>query len=416
MSWEGVSLGGRQTAKEGRQGTDDGFASIPRRPSLIPWWSLALSHAAVGMYLTARLGFYPALSAAFHLNYQQLGLITTITTLVASLGQPAFGALGDRLGPRLLLPWGLALLGLGTGLIGLMPGYPAVVGLAGVSVLGVAAFWPVGAAVVTAIAPPAQRGTAFAIFQASGSLGAVIGPLVANDVLAVAGLRGTVLLIPIGLAAALLLWSTLCPAVIHAEGLPDGLPVRRSLLTGLGLPLLIMVAAALVLTCYNSYLTVLETGRGVPQEVANRELSLLFVAGVLGPFLAGPLSDRLGRSPVIAACLAGSVGTHLAFLFAPLPWRLLALALTGMLLPGAAILAVLLAQEMRPEARATAAGVVQGLGYTGAALGTWLVGALADAWGPVSALSTLAPVAASGALMALALRSFPLPRSSGRGG
>lgn len=379
-------------------------------------WSLALSHVAVGMYLTARLGFYPALSAAFHLNYQQLGLITTVTTVVASLGQPAFGALGDRLGPRHLLPWGLVLLGLGTGLIGLMPSYAAIVGLAGVSVLGVAAFWPIGAAAVTAIAPPAQRGSAFAIFQASGSLGAVIGPLVANDVLALAGLRGTVLLIPVGLAAALLLLSTLRPIALRAGGLPDGLPVRRSRLASLGLPFLIMAAAALIMTCYNSYLTVLETGRGVPQEAANQELSLMFIAGVVGPFLAGPLSDRLGRSPVIAACLAGSVGTHLAFLFAPIPWRVLALPLTGMLLPGASTLAVLLAQEMRPEARATAAGVVQGLGYTVAALGTWLLGVLADAWGPISALSTLALVAAFGAVMALALRSFPLPQSFGGGG
>lgn len=362
------------------------------------------------MYLTARLGFYPALSAAFQLIYQQLGLITTVTTVVASLGQPAFGALGDRLGPRLLLPWGLVLLGLGTGLIGLMPGYPAIVGLAGVSVLGVAAFWPIGAAAVTAIAPPARRGTAFAIFQASGSLGAVIGPLVANDVLAVAGLRGTVLLIPIGLAAALLLWSTLRPAAVRAESLPDGLSVHRSLLTSLGLPLLIMAAAALVLTCYNVYLTVLETGRGVPQEAANQELSLMFIAGVMGTFLAGPLSDRLGRSPVIMACLAGSAVTHLVFLFAPISWRVLALALTGMLVPGASTLTVLLAQEIRPEARATAAGVVQGLGYTGAALGTWLIGALADAWGPVHALSTLAPVAAFGAFMALALQRYPLVR------
>jgi cyanate permease len=117
----------------------------------------------------------------------------------------------------------------------------------------------------------------------------------------------------------------------------------------------------------------------------------------------------LGRPPVITACLAAIIATHLAFLFAPAGWRTPALALTGMLISGASVLTVLLAQELRPRARATAAGVVQGLGYTVAAVGTWLVGVLADAWGPTSAMSTLALVAALGALAAWALRrSQPL--------
>ncbi len=369
-----------------------------------PLWSLTLSHALIGLYLSARLGLYPALSTAFHLNYQQIGLIGTVTTLVASLAQPAFGWLGDRHGlQRLLLPWGVAWLGLGTGLLGLAPGYSVLVGLAGASVLGVAAFWPLGAAAVTASTPPQQRGTAFAIFQTGGNLGAVAGPLVANALLSAAGLSGTVWLIPASILMALLLLITLQPVNLPARALPDGLKADRLALGGLLLTLAVMAAAALILTGLNTYLALLETGRHVSQATASQELSLLFAASAVGPFLAGPLSDRAGRPPIMAACLAGSVLASLSFLFAPLPWRGPTLAITGILVAGAATLAVLFAQELQPGSPATAAGVVQGLGYTLAALGTWVLGALADRWGPIQALSTLAIVAALGALAALAL-------------
>lgn len=154
---------------------------------------------------------YPILKDEFGLSFAQLGLLTFVYQLTASLLQPLVGLFTDRKP----MPYSLVF-GMGSTLLGLLtlawaPSFPAL--LAGGMLLGFGSsvFHP-EASRIARQASGGAHGLAQSLFQVGGNLGSALGPLLAAFIIlprgqgslswfAFAALAGMVVMVRLGKVA-----------------------------------------------------------------------------------------------------------------------------------------------------------------------------------------------------------------------
>ena len=132
--------------------------------------------------------------------------------------------------------------------------------------------------------------------------------------------------------------------------------------------------------------------------LAGAAVTAFEVGGVLGAFVGGTLSDRIGRRLMLA--IAAGVGAPLLILalaLPPGPAMLAVLALAGIALLSAGPVELVLMQELLPDNRGAAVGLNIFALTMASAFGTVAVGAIGQAIGLQSALM----LAAGAALLAL---------------
>src|SRR5918912_32030 len=173
--------------------------------------TLMLGHFTVDSYGGLLPVFFPLLIHRFELNLETVGLVALAYTGMASISQPLFGVIADRLGTRLT---GLALVWTATtfAAIGFAPTFPALVAVAAASGVGSGAFHPFGALTVRGLLPPGRANTAMSIYVTGGTLGLAFGPLFGVIAFGLFGMRGTALMLLPGLAIATFLLRGMRPA------------------------------------------------------------------------------------------------------------------------------------------------------------------------------------------------------------
>src|SRR5215213_10079756 len=87
---------------------------------------ISTGHFLSHFYFLTLPPLFPYLKEAFGVSYTELGLMMTLTYGASALSQVPVGFLVDRVGARIVLTFGLALLALGFGLVGVAPTFIAV--------------------------------------------------------------------------------------------------------------------------------------------------------------------------------------------------------------------------------------------------------------------------------------------------
>src|SRR5690606_29151707 len=136
-----------------------------------------LGHFTVDMYSGTLPIFFPYFSDQFNLSNQQVGYITLAFTAAASMSQPVFGYIADRFGSRALAVASMAWSGTMISLVGIAPGYAAVVALAMMAGLGSGAYHPIGASNASLAVSDKGRNSALAFYTVGGTVGFALGPL-----------------------------------------------------------------------------------------------------------------------------------------------------------------------------------------------------------------------------------------------
>jgi FSR family fosmidomycin resistance protein-like MFS transporter len=375
--------------------------------------TLAVGHACVDVTQGAVPALLPFLIRDRGWSYGACAALVLAMTASSSLLQPLFGWLADRRSLSWLLPGGVALAAVGIALTGLVDSYPLTFALVALAGLGVGAYHPEGARYANYVSGD-QRASGMSFYSVGGNIGFALGPILVTPLVLVAGLQGTLWLLPPLLVVALLLTRELPrlrsfhprhadPGTGRNAG-PGEAPedrwgpfARIATIAGVrsgayfGLQAFI---PAYFIAHYDS-----STG------VANAALTTILVAGALGTLVGGRLADRIGRRRIMIACNAVLTPLMLLVLVAGEPGAFVLLALVGFFTVGTFSITVVLGQEYLPNRIGIASGITLGAAIGAGGVVAALLGLLADAVGLTPVLLVIAVLP----LPALAL-SLSLPR------
>lgn len=377
--------------------------------------SVALGHLSVELCSQFLPVLYPVLIVALGLSYTQVGVIAMVAGIGTSLIQPLFGYLSDRWNPRWIVVLAVAWTGLLMGVVGLTGGYVSLIVLVGLGVLGSAAFHP-SAMSITSCCGGERRGAATSIFSLGGTIGTALSPLWVTVGLERVGMQGTLLLVPVALlAAALIYWQTRHLTRARDDGSTVVRPAlgRRTVASLVWIVLAVMFLAWFQWS-FRTYLPTWIEEQGRSLAFAGQAMFLFAVASGAGTLLGGALSDRLGRWQLLALCLILLGPMTSILLWAPAGWQMPVVAVMGVLIGATFPISIVMAQETWPSGVGMASGLVMGLGWVPGGIGASLTGVLADRTSLTTALQVLVVPAvlstASILVYAMVRRSSPEPR------
>ncbi len=331
---------------------------------------------------------YPLLRENYALDYGQIGLITLVFQLTASLLQPIVGTFTDRRP----MPYSLAV-GMGFTLLGLLllsrVGYPWLLLAAALVGTGSSVFHPESSRIAR-LASGGRHGFAQSFFQVGGNLGSALGPLLAAFIVLPNG-QGSIAWFSIAALLAIVVlfqvggWYGRHRVErgkhINAGIVQSGLP-RAKVILALGVLLTLIFSKYFYLASLNTYLTfyLMEKFHITAQ---NAQIHLFYFLGAvaLGTLVGGPVGDRFGRKYVIWFSILGTLPFTLLLPHVDLFWSSVLIVVIGLILSSAFSAILVYAQELIPGKVGTIAGLFFGFAFGMGGLGAALLGQLADAKG-----------------------------------
>ena len=370
--------------------------------------TLSAGHGGVDFASGAIPALIPFLVAEFDLGYAAAGLLLLAVTASSSLVQPVFGLWSDRRGALWLLPGGLALAAVGTGLIGGAQSVAAVVALAFAAGLGNAAYHPEGAK-FAAYASHRRRASGMSLFNVGGNLGYALGPIVVTPLVLWLGLAGGMvaavpaLVVAAGLVRALPRLAKLRPAgEVQREGAGENRSGAMAILVG------VIALRSVAWFALLAFVPLWIVSQGGSKAQGNRELSLMLVAGVAGTVLLGPVADRVGLRRTLVVTQALLPPLILVFLEVGGAVGTVALMGVGFCVVGTFGITIVLSQLYLPRNTGMASGLAVGLAMGIGGVAAVVLGGVADAIDLKAALVLAALAPALGVVFSLLL---PSPRA-----
>lgn len=179
----------------------------PPEPTVAKWWAMLGVGLGVLMFTldTSIVNIaLPTLVAIFHTSFATIQWVVLSYLLVITALVLGVARLGDMMGKKKLYLGGLAVFTLSSLLCGLSPGVGWLIGFRALQGLGAVMISALGAAIITEIFPPSERGRALGIIGAVVSLGIALGPTVGGLLIKVAGWRSLFLVnVPLSIFASL---------------------------------------------------------------------------------------------------------------------------------------------------------------------------------------------------------------------
>lgn len=332
------------------------------------------------------LSLYPLFHDLYALSFTQVGLITFVFQVTASILQPIIGWATDKKPMPFSLPVAPALTLGGLLLLAFAPNYAMLLVAAAAIGLGSSVFHP-EASRVTRLSSGGRYGLAQSTFQVGGNIGTAIGPLLAAAFVIPHGQAsvawfGVIALLSMGLLAYASGWYShhISPkgaghrAVAEAATLP-----RNTIVWSLVVLLCLMFSKFVYTASMSSFFTfyLMDTFK-LTMEEAQYDLFIYLAAFAAGTLLGGPIGDRIGRKAVIWFSVLGALPFTLALPYANHFWTVALSIPIGFILASAFSAMLVYAQELLPGRVGMISGLFFGLAFGIAGIGAALLGALAD--------------------------------------
>ncbi|RGE44184.1 MFS transporter [Comamonas testosteroni] len=371
--------------------------------------ALSASHMINDMMQSLILAMYPVLKGSFQLSFVQLGMITLVYQLTASLFQPLIGLYTDRKPQPFWLPWGMASTLTGLVLLAFAPSYGVLLLAAAFVGLGSAVFHPESSRIAR-LASGGQHGLAQSLFQVGGNAGTAFGPLLAALIIVPFGQRSVAwFTLAALLAIALLLQVSRWYALNHVSSAPKAAraavpaPYPRRVVLGAIAVLLVLIFSKYfyIAGLSNFYTFYLIHKFGQPVQTAQLYLFLFLAASAVGTVAGGPIGDRIGRKPVIWFSILGVAPFALLLPHANLFWTVVLTVLIGLILSSAFSAILVFAQELMPGKVGMVSGLFFGFAFGMGGLGAAVLGWLADATSIEFVYQTIAYLPLLGVVAAL---------------
>ncbi len=350
-------------------------------------FSVATCHGINDMMQAVLLSVYPMLAQSYALSFAQVGMITLVFQVTASILQPVIGSITDKYPLPYALPLAPAFTLAGLLMLANASSYPAILLAAGMIGIGSSIFHP-DASRVARLSSGGRFGLAQSTFQVGGNSGSAIGPLVTAAIILPRGQWAIVWIGPFAFAALLLLsyvgrwyglWlkdhqrRTTAKAKAHALG-------STKVALALVVLLILMFSKFIYLTSLQSFYSFyLINHFGITQHETQIYLFILLGSMAVGTFLGGPISDKIGTKSVIWMSILGALPFTLALPYTNLFWTVALTVPIGLIISSAFSAMVVYAQELVPGRVGMISGLFFGLAFGLAGIGAAALGALADA-------------------------------------
>lgn len=366
--------------------TSDTVSGNQIQPTVYPvLFAVSFSHLLNDTLQAVVPAIYPVLKDAFHLNFKQIGLITLIMQLTASVLQPVIGALLDK-NPK---PYSLAF-GMGSTMIGIIllafsNSFPLVLVSVALMGLGSAVFHPEASRMAYSAAG-IKRGMAQSLFQVGGNAGSAIGPLLAAIIVVKYGQHSIVWFTGLAILAILILsklgtWYKKNRLIkgngSKAQVNPYFTP--RQINISLGILLVLIFSKFVYNAALGSYYTFFLIDKfGLTVKESQLYLFLFLASVAAGTYAGGPIGDKYGRRFVIWFSILGCTPFTLLLPHVNLFWTATLSVIIGLIMSSAFSAMLVYAQELLPGKVGTIAGLFFGLAFGIGGIASAALGALAD--------------------------------------
>jgi MFS transporter, FSR family, fosmidomycin resistance protein len=347
--------------------------------------AISLCHGLNDLLQSVLPAVYPILKTAYALDFGQIGLITFVNTVTASLLQPVVGLVTDAR-PK---PYSLAI-GMGFTLVGLLmlsaaPSYGAILVAVGFVGVGSSIFHPESSRVAR-LASGGRHGFAQSLFQVGGNAGSAAGPLLAAFIVLPYGQRsiawfGVVAFIGMTILTRVGAWYK-AHLVVHAHAarvaIGHGLSSVRVRWSLVILMLLVFSKNVYLVSITSFYTFYLIHKFGVSVQSAQLHLFVFLGAAAAGTFIGGPVGDRIGRKYVMWVSILGVLPFTLLLPYVNLFWTDVLTIIIGLVMASAFSAIVVFAQELVPGRVGAVSGLFFGFAFGFGGIGAALLGQLAD--------------------------------------
>jgi MFS transporter, FSR family, fosmidomycin resistance protein len=349
-------------------------------------WAASFCHLLNDMMQALLPGVYPILQGGFNLSFAQVGFLTFVYQLTASLFQPFIGHYTDRRPMPYSLPVGMASSMAGLLTLAFAPSYGVLVIGSMLLGLGSSIFHPESSRIAR-LASGGSHGLAQSLFQVGGNFGSALGPLAAAFIVlsrgqvglawfALAALAGIIILSALGR------WYQLNnPTTSAAREAPGGHPSlsHQQVVRAMAVLLALLFSKWVYLASFTSfYIFYLKDKFGLPTQEAQIFQFVFFAAVAAGTVAGGPIGDRLGRKPVIWVSILGILPFTLILPHVGLNATAELSVVIGFILASAFPAIVVFGQELMPSRVGMVSGLFFGFIFGIGGMGAATLGTLAD--------------------------------------
>lgn len=375
--------------------------------------ALGAAHGLNDLLQSVITAVYPMLKADLGISFAEIGIITLVYQLAASIFQPVVGYAFDRHPFVWSLPAGMCSTAVGILLFSFASTFPAILVAVFMVGLGSATLHP-EASRITSLAGRSRRGFAQSVFQVGGNFGGSIGPLLVALIVAPHDRR---------YVAFFLIFAALCFRAmrpicrwyggylrdLRSRTAAGDASARHQLpLSKIHTVFTICVIIVLIFSKYiymaslSSYYTFYLIERfGVSVSLSQVFLFVFVVSTAAGTLIGGPVGDRYGRKAVIWISILGTAPFSLLMPHVGLAMTVVLSFCAGFMLSSAFPAILLYAQELLPTKLGMISGLFFGFAFGVGGIASAVLGDFADRYGIVAVYNFCAYMPLLGIVAAL---------------
>lgn len=329
---------------------------------------------------------YPLLKQTHQLTFAQIGMITLMYQLAASIFQPLVGAYTDKRPMPYSQMISMSFLMVGVVLFSYASSYGALILAVVVIGIGSSIFHPESSRVAS-FAAKDHRSLAQSIFQIGGNLGTALSPLLVAYIVLPYGqihLLWFLSFLLIGQLVSYYIGNSYSKQLkansSHASRkivLPN--LTETQVYKSVGILMMLIVSKYFYIASITNYFQFFTMKKfGITDVAAQHYLFYFLLAVAVGTLIGGVFGDRLGRKYIIWFSVLGAAPFAMALPYANLLWTGILIVIIGFIIASAFPSIIVYAQELLPKKLGMISGLFYGFAFGMGGLGSAILGWQAD--------------------------------------